>query len=214
MHLVNKGTNPKGHTYLHCSLARKGLCTSKAVRLDKSEEVFRQMLARLDGVALVQDNAGKVTVELQELAGRLAETRTLYREMMKISKTQFFAALNAAAFEVEEDIKALQAKEKLLKKALASERVGSLSEFLARVDLESYGGRSRANTLCKRLGVIAYFGTGCFITEHGKWVLTFVHNEGKIGKMLMEGAEHFDLVEGIRISERLIALNQRDWAVT
>lgn len=214
MHLVNKGKPPKGSTYLHCSLARKGLCKSKAVRLDKAEAVFRQMLARLDSVALVQDNAGKITAQLEELAGRLVEKNERYNEMRAALKRRTTDALNDAIFEIETELKVLQGEEKRLKQALASERVGSLAEFLQRVDLTSYEGRSRANTLCKRLEVVVYMGTGWFVTEHGKWILTFVHKDGDVGSMTMEGDGTYEAGEGDKLVEQIYGLMAEGWATS
>ncbi|WP_339080834.1 recombinase family protein [Pseudomonas sp. TMP9] len=60
MHLVNKGTPPKGSKYLRCYGAAKGVCRGKLVRLDRSEEIFREILAKVDSLSLVQDHQGKL----------------------------------------------------------------------------------------------------------------------------------------------------------
>ena len=182
--------------------------------MNKCEAVFRQMLARLDSVALVQDNAGKITAQLDELGGRLTERQALYKKMSGTLRTRFTDALNDIVFDLEQEIKGLRAQQEQLKKALANERVGSFAEFLEKVDLESYEGRSRANTLCKRLEVVVYIGEGWFVTEHGKWVLTFVWKDGAVGQMVMEGDDEYSSGAGGSLVDGIYGLMDEGWAYT
>lgn len=92
--------------------------------------------------------------------------------------------------------------------------MGSFAEFLEKVDLESYEGRSRANTLCKRLEVVVYIGKGWFVTEHGKWVLTFVWKDGAVGQMVMEGDDEYISGAGGSLVDGIYGLMDEGWAYT
>lgn len=188
MHLVNKGKPPKGNTYLHCSSARKGLCSGKVVRLDNSEVVFRELLARLDSVALVQDNALKISADLAEVTGRLSQQQALLIQYKAALKSRFTELLNEEVYVCEQEIKGLKGQQEVLRTTLASEKIVSHHAFREAVDLVSYEGRSRANSLCKRLEVQVYIGQGYFVTERGEGVLAFVYQAGKVACVVLDEA--------------------------
>lgn len=181
MHLVNKGKPPKGNTYLHCAGARKGLCKGKAVRLDQSEEVFKFMLSHMDSLSLIQDGSGKIAKELAEVEGRLVGKKDLLAEYI----TQFMkmptTAVNMLISATEQEVSKLEKEKEALQGSLATERIASVQDFLKRVDLVSYEGRHRANTLLKRLKVVVFIGSGYLVTEKGVAQFVMVYRDGEIG---------------------------------
>lgn len=183
MHMVNKGRPPKGHTYIECSIGRKGLCEShKLIRLDHSENVFRLVLARLPSLALVKDSGGKLTRSLEAVEGKLIQQRKEYeewKELMKARKTiEVVDMVSASRAEVE----ALERERDRLKGELAEEDAIGFDTFMERLDLENYEGRAAANALLKRLGVLVYAGReGFVVSEHGQAVFGVGYRDGTAG---------------------------------
>jgi DNA invertase Pin-like site-specific DNA recombinase len=211
MHLVNKGKPPKGNTYMHCSSARKGLCGGKAVRLDHSEVVFRELLARLDSVALVEDNALKISEDLSEVTGRLMEKQALRVRYREALRTRFTELLNDEIYECEQEIAALKGQQQQLQRALASEKITSYEDFRESVDLVSYEGRSRANSLCKRLEVQVYIGRGYFVTERGEGAFAFAYKEGRVGCISLDEAGPYN-GDGEVLAEQLLTMMSNEYS--
>jgi DNA invertase Pin-like site-specific DNA recombinase len=181
MHLVNKGKPPRGNTYLHCYNARKGLCAGKMVRLDHSEEVFRYMLAQMDSVSLVQDSAGKIGNDLAEVDGRLQEQRALLKEYKAALKLRYTSTVEELAYDAEQEISELEKQKEVLRTALAFGKITSHQDFLSKLDLDTYEGRHRANSLLKRLKVLVYIGSGYLLTEKGEAIFVLAYKDGKVG---------------------------------
>lgn len=181
MHLVNKGKKPKGATYLHCHNARKGLCKGKLVRLDQSEEVFKFMLAQLDSLSLVQDSSGKISKELGHVDGLLDEQQDNLKDFKAALKVRYTATVEELAYDAEQEISKLEKRREELQASLAVERIGSYEDFLSKLDLVSYEGRNRANSLLKRLKVLVYIGSGYLVTERDEAVLVLAYRDGKVG---------------------------------
>jgi DNA invertase Pin-like site-specific DNA recombinase len=191
MHMVNKGKPPKGHTYIECSIGRKGLCEShKLIRLDHSESVFRLMLARLDMRALVMESAAKLAKDLQATEGRLIEQRkklavfnTLMDDPEAMSKT-----LAAKARATEADIADLERERERLTGELAAEDAISFDTFMARLNLDDRDGRSLANTLLKRHCVLVFAAReGFIVTEAGRVKFGLAYKDGKAGYFDISG---------------------------
>ena len=189
MHMVNKGRPPKGHTYIECSIGRKGLCEShKLIRLDHSESVFRLVLARLPSLALVKDSGGKLTRSLEAVEGKLIQQRKEYEELkalLKVRKTiEVVDMVSASRAEVE----ALERERDRLKGELAEEDAIGFDTFMERLDLEHYEGRAAANALLKRLGVLVYAGReGFVVSEHGRAVFGVGYRDGTAGYLDFSG---------------------------
>ncbi len=153
MHMVNKGKAPKGGTYLHCSLARKGLCEAKLVRLERAEAVFKEMLPKVESLSLVQDSSAKISKDLAEVLGRLSNEAKRLAELSALLDQIPSRSLAEKVQVSESEMATLHAREGELKAALAAESITSKEDFFARVDLVSYEGRARANALLKRLRI-------------------------------------------------------------
>lgn len=160
LHLVNKGKPPKGNTYLHCANARKGLCTAKAIRLDRSELVFKQILAKVDSLSLIQDSSASISKQITAIEGRLSIENGKQAEYKAALKARYSATLDDLVYECEQVISALIKEKEALLIDLASETITNKDDFFAKLDeggiLTSYEGRYRANALLKRLKIKVY----------------------------------------------------------
>ncbi|MES2786149.1 MAG: recombinase family protein [Pseudomonadota bacterium] len=153
LHLVNKGTPPKGGIYLHCSLARKGLCEAKMIRAAGAESVFREILPKVESLSLVQDSSAKILRELAEVSGRLAREQQKLLEFTILLDQVPSRSLAEKVQAYEATITEIQLRESNLRGALAAETITSKADFFSKIDLVSYEGRARANGLLKRLRV-------------------------------------------------------------
>lgn len=192
LHLVDKGKPPKGAKYLRCSNSAKGMCKAKVVRLDQSEAVFRQMLVRVESQALVQDNAIKIEKDFGVVSGKLSEKRELLGQYRDALQRRYSETVDDLAFACEQEVRTLDSESIRLKALLAAERILSHKDFLQRVDLESYEGRSRANALLKRMEYQVLYGVGYFVTQGGVPQFALAYRDGRIGHIGCGDAEGYD----------------------
>lgn len=156
MHLVTKGGG-RGGQYLRCyTSARRGPCSSKSIRLDRTEQAFREILSKVDSLSLVQDSSKAIqkaldvaTGKLSALEARLTAAEAAYAEVPTSAGARVLK-------QFEEDQRALQSQIEELRQQLASSTITDKEEFFSRLDLESYEGRNAANRLMKRLGLLVY----------------------------------------------------------
>lgn len=186
MHLVNKGKPPKGNTYLHCANARKGLCKGKVVRLDHSELVFKDILAKLDSLSLVQDSSAKISKDLGDVEGRIAGKKDKLAQYVSLFVESPTTAINKLIGTAEHEIAALEKQREELMAALAAETVGNRQDFFKKLDLVSYEGRHRANALLKRLKVLVYIGNGYLVTEKNEARFVLAYKDGEVGVEYIE----------------------------
>lgn len=173
IHLVNKGKPPKGNTYLQCANSRKGLCKTKVVRLGRSELVFKEILVKVDSLALVQDSSGKISKELAEAEARLGEQSTKLADYKAGLERSYSDTLAQITTNTEQVIAELEVTKVNLQTSLAAEAITSKEDFFAKLDIESYSGRSRANALLKRLNILVYL-----LREDKDLVIYVVEQEG------------------------------------
>lgn len=153
MHLVNKGKPPKGQKYLRCSKSAKGVCINRSVRLDGSEVVFREMLAKLNMASLIKDNAQLLRKRISELDGRLESARVKLLEVSALLQSYPSRTLAEAAAKIEGDVSKMEVELDKCKLDLSSEYVTDKFDFFKKLDLISYEGRYLANQQVQRLGV-------------------------------------------------------------
>lgn len=154
LHYVNKGLPPRGRTYLICSDKRKGVCKAKHIRYDIAESGFRELLTKVDSLALVRDSSGKIERELREVSGKLIEQRRMLEKHKAAAKIYteddtIYGLLAAAGAEVRQLVK----RQDELSVLLAADRIIDKEKFFERLDLITYEGRERANSLLKRLKI-------------------------------------------------------------
>jgi len=156
MHLVNKGKKPKGGKYLRCYGAAKGTCENKQIRLDRSEAAFKEILAKVDSLSLVQDAQGKLKSELSvvnakmsDVSGKLSE---LSDQILSFG-SKIPGTLVTIIGKLEDELDELKSARHRLMADLQREKIINKDEFFERLDLASYDGRARANSLIKNLGI-------------------------------------------------------------
>ncbi|MCO2679440.1 recombinase family protein, partial [Pseudomonas aeruginosa] len=153
MHLVNKGKPPKGRKYLRCSRSTKGACINRSIRLDQSEIVFKEILAKLNLASLIKDNAQVLRKRIVELDGRLESAKVKLLEVSNLLECHPSRTLAQTAVNVEGEITQLESERDECKATLASEHITDKNELFRRLDLDSYEGRFLANQQIQRLKV-------------------------------------------------------------
>jgi DNA invertase Pin-like site-specific DNA recombinase len=186
LHLVNKGTPPKGGTYLRCANTRKGVCKSKAVRLDEADAVFRGMLIRLDALSLVKDSSAGIDKALRTVEGQLADARKRLAALeVHLAESPESPGIGRAFARAEDEVRAHEKERRTLRAQQAAEDGISWDEFFRRLDLTSYEGRAKANALMKRLGVLVVIGpSGYEITQEGKTLFGMDFRDGEAGFLM------------------------------
>ncbi|WP_367863441.1 recombinase family protein [Pseudomonas guariconensis] len=154
MHLVNKGASPKGGKYLRCFRSAKGGCDAKQIRLDLSESVFKEILAKLESISLVRDNSRALRQNISEIEGRITAGETLLEEYSVIFKQAPSMMVASATAEKEKELSELREKREALLAELSSEMIYSKVDFFSRLDLVSYSGRRAANLHLHRLKTV------------------------------------------------------------
>lgn len=156
MHLVDKGKPPKGGKYLRCYESKKGVCKAKLVRLDRSEEVFKEILVKIDSLSLIQDSQASLKKKVAAVDGRISEVRERIAQVQgqllsfsnKISET-----IVSVLVSLEDDLKELGGQREKLMLDISREKIKNKDDFFSKLDLVTYAGRSRANSLLKNLSI-------------------------------------------------------------
>ena len=200
MHLVNKGKAPKGNTYLQCYDARKGMCKGKVVRLDSSELVFKEILFLLDSKSLIQDDSIRISKEITVVVSKIDQFETQLAEFKALlieSRSRTVAGLIVST---EQDITELEKQLIVLQTSLAAEKSISKQDFRKLLDLKTYEGRNRANTLLKNMGVKVHIGEGYIVTRTVQHrvdaILALAHHNGEVShRFLDEDGEYTEYTE-------------------
>lgn len=156
LNLINKGKPPKGYTYISCASIKKGgsSCESKMLRIEKAEEGFRQILAKIDSLSLVQNNAHAYGQEVDKFSAQIADKNSKLEEAAIELKQRFSSTLANYCADLEDDITKLEAKLLRAKMDLSENIVVDKEAFFKKLDLHSYAGRHAANALLKRLDLV------------------------------------------------------------
>lgn len=156
MHLVNKGSPPRGYKYLRCYGVAKGTCSAKLIRLDRSENVFREILAKVDSLSLVQVSKGALRSKISmldqkenEISARLNDIQ----EMVVNIGGKLPATLMNSIVELERNLEEVREEKEKIKVQLGQSTVSNKRAFFRLLDLVSHGGRFKANLLLKNLNV-------------------------------------------------------------
>lgn len=158
MHRVDKGSPPKGRKYLRCYGNAKGVCTNKMVGLQKSEDVFREILAKVDSLSLVQDSTKALEKRLAVSLGKSQEDQKLLENLNAqiLSVGKLPSSLVKTMNELEQRLAQEVVAQEQLKADIARESIISKDDFFKRLDMVTFEGRAAANTLMKRLGLNTY----------------------------------------------------------
>jgi DNA invertase Pin-like site-specific DNA recombinase len=154
MHLVMKGKAPKGHAYLRCYAAKKHACEGGYVRLDSSELAFREVLVKMSSsVSLVQASSAELARQVTEIDARIEEHASHLQQLAEALQSVTSPTLIGEVVRREGAVTDLKKKREELSLALASDAITDKEAFFAALDLVSYEGRNRANSLLKELKV-------------------------------------------------------------
>lgn len=156
MHIVDKGKPPKGYKYIYCYNSQRGKCSNKPIRLDRSEIVFKEILAKIDSLSLVQDSSNAIRKRISEIEGKFQSTTNKLTETTESFKNAPSKTLAIFISELEKELEALKEDKNNQQKLLAEDKITSKNEFFEKLDLDSWEGRAAANSLLKRLGITAH----------------------------------------------------------
>jgi DNA invertase Pin-like site-specific DNA recombinase len=154
---TSAGGKSKGYRYLCCANKRKGLCKDAVnVRMEASEDAFKELLVKVGALGLIQTDAATVTQEIQALDVLLLRQRQLMAQHTAAAavhgEVMAIYGLIAAA---DQEIKRLD-KEKLaleIKHATQTVAHSDKAWLLANLPLKEEDERRQANALLRRLGV-------------------------------------------------------------
>ncbi|PAU86813.1 recombinase family protein [Pseudomonas sp. WN033] len=158
MNLINKGSGPKGYSYIGCAGLRKGTCNSKYLRLEKADLAFREVLAKVNSEALIYESKNKKLSSLEEAHAQRDKEHNHLEEWKKMLSDAPSKSLAERICELEIIIEELDRKIESLTVEISSTGVKNKDAFFKSIDLESYEGRFKANSLLKRLGLIIKIG--------------------------------------------------------
>jgi DNA invertase Pin-like site-specific DNA recombinase len=139
--------------YLRCYEAKKGACPAGSIRADSLEPIFKETLAKLNVTALVQSSASAINAKLTAVTGQLVAERAKLKNFKAAYASSQSPVVLELLLETEAAVRALIAQEVTFNAELAADEIVDKEDFFARLDLETYPGRSRANTILKRLKV-------------------------------------------------------------
>lgn len=152
MHLQGQ----RGRKYYKCSKTTRGLCDAGIISAPRTEQVFKEILTKVDSLSLVQDSSGSLQKSLQIVEGRIASLKAR-QDDAEASHAEFPSRITAKLLhELEADIGALESERTAIAEQLASDKVMSKHDFFEKLDLVSFEGRVAANNLIKRLGLFIF----------------------------------------------------------
>jgi DNA invertase Pin-like site-specific DNA recombinase len=158
MHTYGNGRKPKeGETaprWMRCYNAKKAKCTAGSISVRSIEPVFPEILAKLNVLALVQSSATAINAKLEVVTGQLVAERAKLDDFKTHYASTRSPTLLTLLLEAEAAVAALEAQERDYLADLAADQIIDKKDFFARLDLHSYPGRSRANSILKRLQVV------------------------------------------------------------
>ncbi|SST89531.1 Resolvase, N terminal domain [Acinetobacter baumannii] len=154
MHLVNKGSNLK---YLRCYNSAKGVCQARSLRLDLTEIAYREVLAKVDSLSLVQDAHAKIKKDLDVADAKYVQLIERQNKLMSqaanvdIDLPELFLQVLS---ELQQEIDMYSKLREKLRSDLQKDRIINKSEFFSRLDLVSQEGRAKSNYLLKSLDIL------------------------------------------------------------
>lgn len=215
-HLSNKGR----HSYLQCHGSRKGICDAKSVRLDASEKVLPEILAKVGDKSLTQASSASQAQQLQAAQNKLLIEQKRYVNTQLIQEDEPTHAGARALKKQESTIESLQNEIANINSALASDTILDIDAFFGKLNtvLSNYEGRAQTNSLLKRRKINVLIDAGHpeigiayiviqdenpmigFIVQPGKVIWPTPLNMEQLEKMKAQGnhtPEHLKFAEAI-----------------
>jgi DNA invertase Pin-like site-specific DNA recombinase len=158
LHSYSNGRKPKetgkpAPRWMRCYNARKGKCEAGSISVASCEPVFAHILAKLNILALVQSSANAVNTKLEVVTGKLVAERAKLADFKATYAAKRSSTILDLIYETEAYIEALAEQERTYLATLAADQIVDTTDFFAKLDLRSTPGRSRANSILKRLKV-------------------------------------------------------------
>lgn len=145
------------YRYLSCSNKRKGLCKEAVnVRMDASEEVFKELLVKVGALGLIQSDAGAVVQEIQALDVLILRQRQLLKQHTEAAAELVgVMAIYRLIADAEQEIQRLDEAKLALEVQHATQAIAQSDKtwLLANLPLKEADERRQANALLRRLGV-------------------------------------------------------------
>jgi len=156
LHSYSNGRKKEGKPaprWMRCYAAKKGLCEAGSLSVAKLEPLFKEILAKLNVLALVQSSASAINTKLEVVTGQLVAERAKLDDFKTAYAARRSSTVLDLIYETEAAVEALEAQERQHLTDLAADQVIDKQDFFAKLDLHSFPGRSRANSILKRLKV-------------------------------------------------------------
>ncbi len=131
----------------------KGTCTAGSIRVDSLEPVFKEILAKLNVLALVKSSASTINSKLTIVTGQLVAERAKLKGIKAVYAAKQSPTILDLIYEADATIAVLKTQEDDFSAELAADEIVDKEDLFSRPDLETYAGRSRANRILKRLKV-------------------------------------------------------------
>ncbi len=185
LHLVNKGRPPKGYVYIICSSQRAGKCDFKAIRLEKAELAFKEVLAKIESISLVEEGAGALRKAAEAKAAELSDLEQRRGALLDLMEEAPSRGLAELLSKTETAIEECMVEQENLNQRMSRKEITNKEEFFARLDLSSYSGRSQANSLLKRLGLTVKIGS-LNLAQGRKYFFHVFETEAETGHLRVE----------------------------
>ncbi|MEG0082643.1 MAG: recombinase family protein [Massilia sp.] len=174
------------HKYLVCYKARLGMCKeSRYVRLDLAELYFKEMLAKIDSMALVESSnhdLERILLESKVELSKLQSDVDYFMQQMRSAETRS-NSMGILLSEAENSVRVAEGKVKEVESMFAKEAIIDKEEFFQRLDLKSNEGRRSANNLVKQVNVVSYVdGNTFYVKQDGN--LLFTLSKDRMGKVM------------------------------
>ncbi|WMI99763.1 recombinase family protein [Pseudomonas chlororaphis subsp. aurantiaca] len=203
MHLVNKGRPPKGGKYLRCYSAAKGVCGARLVRLDQSELVLKEVLAKVDSLSLIQNSQAQLNKELSIVNVKVSDIQSRQMELKKQVLQlggELPTMLVSVMIELEDELKSLKLNRERIKVDIKRDKIVSKEDFFSRLDLVTYEGRARANSLIKTLEIVIFIERGddgviYSVESEGKSVMSLKYTDNSVIHYWPKTREFLDMVK-------------------
>lgn len=165
------------YRYLACSNRRKGMCEAKPIRHDEGERVFRELMAQLGSISMVQTNSASVMAQLDTIkADKLSAQQQLSRYEEAVRSDLASNVVFRLIQETEQKIEDLRVKQEELELLLARETVNESDKewFLEQLELATFEGRSRANDFLRRVDISVAASRGSYAVLKGDRPVLFI----------------------------------------
>jgi DNA invertase Pin-like site-specific DNA recombinase len=157
LHTYGNGRKPKegqrAPRWMRCYNAKKGQCEAGSIAVLSLEPIFKEILAKLNVLALVQSSASAINAKLEFVIGQLIAERAKLKDFKAAYAAKRSSTILDLIYETEAAVEALETLERGYLADLAADQIIDKQDFFAKLDLHTFPGRSRANSILKRLKV-------------------------------------------------------------